>query len=201
MHPESEPVYTGEVVRTLLVVGSAPCLHDDLARALLIRPEAHIMLINEAAGAVERADHLIAGHCDKAELFRDYRRKKFPNSPDIPIHATRRGGFYEPSCVTHWWKNCIVGGTSAWKAARMGAGMGYQEIIMCGCPMDLSGYFNPSETRGFKHECKRVGEPLKDGQMSQLTLRYRREFVRNADLYGSNVRSMSGWSREILGAP
>lgn len=201
MTPYSDPPWNQPVPKTLIVLGSAPCLYADLDSALSIRPEAHVIAVNEACGAVERIDHILAGHCDKARMFLDYRLKKFPDSDPVYIHATRRRDFTEPSCVTHWWHECIVGGTSAWKAARIGVGMGYQEIIMAGCPLDLSGYFNPKETKGFKHECRRVGEPLDDGSPSQLTLRYRKEFLRNAVLFGHNVRSMSGWSREVLGAP
>lgn len=193
--------WVGKESGTLLVLGSAPCLFSDLESALALRPGAKVMAVNEACGAVEHIDHMLAGHCDKADLFRDYRLKKFPGAKDVPIHASRRGGFFEPSCVTHWWRNVIVGGTSAWKAARIGVGMGFDEIIFCGCPLDLSGYFNPNETKGFRHECRRVGEPLDGGAMSQLTIRYRKEFVRNAERFGHNVRSMSGWSRDILGAP
>lgn len=200
MTPYANPVWAGEVAETLLVVGSAPCLFDDLEMAKATRPDAHVMLINEAAGAVEKAEHMLAGHCDKAQMFLDYRLKKFPGSRPI-IHATHRQDMPDLPCVDYWWHEAKIGGTSAWKAARIGVGMGYKEIILCGCPMDLTGYFNPSDTKSFRHECRRVGEPLDDGSPSQLTLRYRREFVRNAQRFGHNVRSMSGWSREILGAP
>ena len=39
----------------LLVVGSAPCLHDDMAAAFKIYPDAHVMLVNGACVAVDLA--------------------------------------------------------------------------------------------------------------------------------------------------
>lgn len=201
MKPYSEPIWDRPVAKTLIVLGSAPCLYADLDAALLLRPGAHVMAVNEACGAVEHIHHMLAGHCDKAQMFREYRAKKFPSSQPVPVHATQRADMPLHYPVDYWWHEAKVGGTSAWKAARIGVGMGYEEIIMAGCPLDLSGYFNPKETRGFKHECRRVGEPLDDGSPSQLTIRYRKEFLRNAEQFGHNVRSMSGWSRDILGAP
>lgn len=165
-----------------------------MAKSLYTNHE--IMTINEACGAVD-SEHMLAGHCDKAQMFLDYHNKKFNSRPTI--HATYRKGFVMPECVDYWWSNCATGGTSAWKAILIGRAMGFKEFVLCGCPMTLTGYFNPADTKGFKHECKRVGEPLPDGNISQLTRRYRDEFVRNVEGYKLDIKSMSGWTREVLG--
>lgn len=185
---------------TLLVVGSAPCLYEDYANALALRPDADTLLINEAGGAIEKAQHLLAGHADKAALFLAYRREKFPNALPVFVHATWRDGMRIPACVSHKWsKKMVDGGTSAWKAARIGLAMGYDEIILCGCPLEASGYFNPLETDRFKHDCARIGIDSASAMFSV----YREQFARRAKERpeAKQVKSMSGFTRDCLGAP
>ena len=74
-------------MRALLVVGSAPCLHDDVERALRLYPDAHIMLVNGACVAIEKAEHVLAGHREKAEYFAKARRTFFPDAPPWRLHA------------------------------------------------------------------------------------------------------------------
>ncbi|MGH8235406.1 MAG: hypothetical protein ACREXP_00100, partial [Steroidobacteraceae bacterium] len=93
---------------TLLVVGSAPCLFEDVERALKLRPGAEIMLVNGAATAIENAQHVLSGHSYKAEEFAAARRKKFPLAMPWQLHATitqkhlAEGEQTFPS-VTTWW--------------------------------------------------------------------------------------------------
>ena len=193
---ECIPAWTFPLGGTLLVVGSAACLHEDVARARAIRPHAHALLINEAAGAVEQAEHLLAGHCEKAQLFVDYRREKFPDAPPVLVHASYREGRPMPDCVTHRWRGVATGGTSAWKAVRIGKAMGYDEIILCGCPLEATGYFNEAETASFNHTCARIGHG--EGRMYH---NYRATFAKRAREEGEHVYSMSGYSQSCLGAP
>jgi hypothetical protein len=46
----------------VIVVGSAPSLHEDLANAKAMYPDAEVMLINGACAAIEDAEHILAGH-------------------------------------------------------------------------------------------------------------------------------------------
>jgi hypothetical protein len=66
------------VARVLLAVGSAPGLYEDLAAAKALYPDAEVMLINGACAAVEEAQHILAGHTEKAEEFVAARDKAFP---------------------------------------------------------------------------------------------------------------------------
>jgi hypothetical protein len=167
-------------------------MYVDLEAAQALRPEAHVMTINGAAQLVEKIDHMLCGHGEKASQFIEARRKRFPLPPYI--HASRRGGT-DPNGVTHIWENVSTGGTSAWKAVRVGKAMGYDEIILCGCPIDSSGY-TEGESDGISHSCARIG--LGEGRMYD---NYRRTFAVRAKGEGQNVYSMSGYSRELLGAP
>jgi hypothetical protein len=70
-------------MNTMLVVGSAPCLYDDVAAALELRPLAEIFLINGACTAIENAEHMLAGHEEKSTFFAEARRKAFQASSSI----------------------------------------------------------------------------------------------------------------------
>lgn len=152
---------------TMLVVGSAPCLFDDVREALKLRPFAEIMLVNGACTALESADHMLAGHEEKAEFFAEARRKKFPASPFPRYHGCtmeHRRNEMKHLCpsITDW--HLLEKGicaTSASKAAKIAKyALGFEEVILCGNPLDNSGYFE-GEGKGIPQNasCLRVGDP------------------------------------------
>lgn len=195
-------------MRSLLVVGSAPGLYADLAAAQALCDDFEVLLVNGAGAAVETAQHLLAGHTDKAEEFVKARDTAFPLAAEYRVHATydcRRGrsplGDY-PS-VTDWWPQAQFssGATSAGKAARIGFALGFDRVILCGCPMDGSGYF-PGESAGIGQlkACQRIGDPAK--QAASTIRRYRERMAELAKgEFKGRVFSMSGFTREVLGAP
>lgn len=197
--------------RVLLVVGSAPCLYDDVAAARELFPDAEVMTINEASGAIEDVDHVLAGHTAKAQQFFNYRMSKFPHCKRFLVHASwarvNEAPIGEFSVVTNWWGGDVSSGaTSAGKAIRIAKKMGFDRVVLCGCPLDSSGYFNPQDTdamqREYQHlgKCARVGA-LKDAQ-NRSVVRYRDAFRQLAQTEWKGwVFSMSGLSQKLLGAP
>lgn len=149
---------------TMLVVGSAPCLFDDVARAFDLRPLASIMLVNGACTALERAEHVLAGHEEKAEQFARERRARFPDAPPWRLHgschAHRRAECMRMfPAVTDWWPHEVgVGATSASKAAKLAFIMGCNEVILCGCPLDQPGYFEGEAAVSQHTHCARIGD-------------------------------------------
>ena len=147
----------------MLVVGSAPCLYDDVERALALRPFAGLMLVNGACTAFENAEHMLCGHEEKAEFFVRERKAKFPHAQPIRVHACcnlKREAMYRgmfPS-VTDWHPNETgVGATSASKAAKLAFILGADEVILCGSPLDQPGYF-AGEAKVPQHiACQRIG--------------------------------------------
>lgn len=189
---------------TLLVVGSAPCLFDDVERALVLRPFAALMLVNGACTAIERAEHVLSGHTDKAELFAAARRKAFPNAPTWRLHATidskhaAEAAKNLPS-VTDWHsKEFCTGATSIAKGAKLGLiALGFDEVILCGAPMDGSGY--AASEAVVPHNCHRVGHAEK--QKHRVIEGYRTKFKKFAEAYRGRVFSMSGYTRDCTGEP
>ena len=191
----------------LLVVGSAPCLHDDLKAARDLYPDAHVMLVNGACVAVEEAEHVLAGHREKAEQFAEARRTVFPFAMPWRLHANgRKLDAYRKAqtpSVTDWWGvEMSTGATSIGKGARIGLALGYSPIILCGAPMDGSGYFprEPVVGKSIRHDCRRIGHA--DQQSHRTIQGYRAKFVRlAAGEFKGKVFSMSGFTRECLGHP
>lgn len=204
----------------MLVVGSAPCLFEDVERALDIRPFASIMLVNGAVTAIENAEHILAGHEEKAEFFMRERRRVFPNAPTARVHGCchahrkemMKGMF--PS-ITDWWPHEMgVGATSASKAAKLAFMLGATEVILCGCPMDQPGYFE-GEAKVPQHVmCNRIGSHGKahglfksngeqlDVQETRIIKGYRTNLKLLAEgEFKGRVFSMSGFTRAQLGAP
>lgn len=198
----------------MLVVGSAPCLYADVERALQLRPFASIMLVNGACTAIENAEHVLAGHEEKAEFFARERRTRFPHAPPWRLHASSHP--HRLACsktlfpsVTDWHPHEIgTGATSASKAAKLAFLLGATEVILCGCPMDQPGYF-AGEAKVPQHiSCQRIGDhgiarglgiPV---QETRIIKAYRARFKQLAETeFKNRVFSMSGFTRDQLGQP
>ena len=194
-------------MKVAIAVGSAPSLHADLAAARALYPDAEIMLINGACAAIEDAQHVLAGHTDKAEEFARAREEAFPFALPWRLHATQRIGSNPirpedyPS-VTDWWPaDCTSGATSAGKAALILLKMDFTLVVLAGCPLDGSGYF-VGESAGIPQlrSCQRVGDPTK--QQAATIRRYKKRMAELAETtFKGRVFSMSGYTREVLGAP
>jgi hypothetical protein len=194
-------------VRVLLAVGSAPCFAEDLAAARDLYPLSETMTINGACQLVEQAEHLLAGHTDKAEFFAAARRRTFPHADPVRVHANWTDRHRPPPkaqypSVTDWWPPEVSSGaTSAGKAARIGLLLGFDRIVLCGCPMDGSGYA-PGESDGIPQlaAVQRVGDSRK--QKATTIRRYYATMEALAKTtFKGRVFSMSGKTREWLGAP
>lgn len=175
-----------------LVCGSAPCFFRELDTALRHRPDAKIIAINDVAGAF-LADFLISIHAEKMADF----RKKSLNAEVI----TLSGGLYDASHdVDFWFSGCNSGGTTAGSAIKVARKMGFDEIILCGCPLTGGdGYFDrPAKPTQFLMQ-KRFGDasPRSSSVVAhQMNLRYEME-GNGYDM----VKSMSGFTAELFGKP
>lgn len=180
--------YSGPV----LVCGSAPCLFRDMDKALRARPDATIIAINDVAGYIN-AEFVTSIHCEKMQEFR-------AKSINKKI-KTLSGGIYNAACdVDHWFSSCNSGGTSAGSALKIARKMGFDEIILCGCPMNGGdGYFyRRAKPTQFLMQ-KRFGDasPRSSSVVAhQMNLRYEME----GNGYNM-VKSMSGFTAELFGKP
>ena len=156
-----------------LVCGSANCLYDDCDCATPLYPGSTLIAVN---GAPLRADHRFSAH------WRSLKTKGWIQ-PGETVHSTME----QPNApwVNYWWpKVNTVPGTSGWAAAKMAVAMGFDHIILCGIPMDSSPYTD--------------GRPAKTFEDTE-TLRMYREAIESDTQYHSKIKSMSGWTKELLG--
>jgi hypothetical protein len=167
-----------------------------------MHPGASLMLINGACTAYRDAEHVLSGHADKSTMFFAERAKAFPDCRPYRMHATlsypkQRD---EHPFVTDWHGQAMAtGATSAGKAARIGLALGYDCVILCGCPMDPSAGYWEGEAK-VRHDCARFDTP--DNPRRVIT-RYREKMALLAkqEPFKSKVFSMSGYSKQVLGGP
>lgn len=229
-------------MKAMLVIGSAPCLYDDVKRALDLRPFAEAILINGACAALEWPGHMLCGHEEKTTEFVRARENAFPKRLLPRVHATypRLSGPKPEASriadyrrmfpqVSDWWPLEMGGHAgSAGKAINIAHAMGFEEAILCGCPMDGSGYFpgegdgwNPAKPSGggIKQgmNCLRIGDGGKargypkpgtggrewmDVQETRIVQGYRTHFAELAKtVFSSGVYSMSGFTKQCVGEP
>lgn len=197
-------------MRAAVVVGSAPCAHEDLEAALRLLEDPLIVTVNGACTMLENVDVMVAGHKEKTAQFIKARLDAFPGKlPEVwaswagPVarHPDRGPPVKEIPQVTRWFDTShSTGATSAGKAAKMALTAGFCPIVLAGCPLDNSGY-SFDEAR-VKHEfgCKRVGDPQYDKH--KTILRYREAMAKLAENeFKGKVFSMSGYTRKLLGPP
>lgn len=178
---------------TLFVVGSAPCLTADLNIAKGLRPYHYIMAINDAARWIP-ADFVFSYHAEKMPEFAAGQRRFHK---DFTTHSDARKQSRCRDLVEYFWHDLQLGATSAVAGAHAGLHMGFQEVILCGCPMNGGdGYAGPTapnttaEPRfGFTQPGRRLI------QSNQTGLR------RFATIGKDRVFSLSGFSEQVLGRP
>lgn len=169
-------------MKILIIIGSAPCVHDDLCPFIypssgnvagILNPEIDLMAIGlDAVGIYSWPIKYVAtNHQEDIPAIRERRRAiggnldyqliSFQHGPGVDIVQPYEG----PS------------GSSSLLGALAGISLGYKKIILCGCP--LTG----NAPEGNPYEAFRPGWTEKQ-----------------ADLEGL-VKSMSGFTRALLGEP
>jgi len=130
--------------------------------------------------------HLYSNNDAFLPKWRAARRDQFEKTwgPIKFTHSNQAGGM-----VTWPWPGC---GTSSLGAVYTALALGYAPVILCGVPLDDSGhYFEPPwRESSFLREVPHKG----DGR-----IKYWADAAKN--VFEGRVKSMSGRTRELLGAP
>jgi len=197
--PEAQPAFGPEwlLAQNLsshaLICGSAPCLHEDFEVASAMRPNAAVLVINEA-GSVVRGSHLITQHPEKAPWFRQRSL-----NPLITIHTGKpRDRALQPG-IDVYWPDCVTLATSGGSAIAIALRMGFEKILLCGMPMNGGdGYFQGS---ALQQDEPRFGLESSESNYVQSYQNKLIEFTQNEPDVLDRVRSLSGFTRELFGAP
>jgi len=166
------------------VAGAAWCLHEDLHLARALVGDVPVIAVNAAAREV-RAFALFTQHTERFtqrghEWIR-HQRRLFGGG--FTVHAPGKGT--EPH-VDHWWPDARGGGGSAWGARKVAWLMGFDPVILCGCPLDPGPY--AGHRPGMFMTRANVIEDLRRG-------------IEAEPHWHQGACSMSGWTCKVLGSP
>lgn len=182
----------GKYAGRVLICGSAPCILMDYAAAKAHWPDAAVIALNDAAQIVW-AEFICSIHNEKLEEF----KRKSLNKAALTISG---GRLREGATLDCWFSQCNSGGTSAGSAIRIAKKMGFNEILLCGCPMTGGdGYFNQAYKEPNKLLPARIGmHKPSDKAVVKHQAHLKQEAAQ--DDY-SMVRSMSGYTKDLFGGP
>lgn len=177
----SVPPYPVQHGGPVIVAGNAACLFDDLKSARAEFGDVPVIAVNGAAREV-KAFALYSKHPERfiANRWAYWQERRFGD--DFTLH----GGRVALSCthIDHWWPDAYGGGGSAWDARKVAAMMGFDLVILCGCPMVPGPYVGGHGIGGFM-----TREDVVNGFRADI----------EADTWWQKgAISMSGWTKEIL---
>lgn len=165
----------------LLVIGGGSTVWDDYAK---VRPwKGEIMAVNDVGMHMhDRIRHWVTLHPEYMPGWRHYREKHlYGNGVPAMCHSHKE----KPGIDTAW-KVSNLGGTSGLFACFVGLMLGYNEIVLAGIPMTNDGhYFDPPWQRTAFQD-RGIAIVWKSSDKNILKGR---------------VKSLSGYTREWLGAP
>lgn len=183
MSSAGKPAYLIEHSGPVLVCGNAFNLHEDIEQAKKLFPKAPVIAINGASREV-KAFALFSYHPQRfveAPYSWINRQKKFHN--DFTVHGSRGEGM---PFVDHWWSGARGHGGSVWGARKLASLMGFDKVILCGCPLV------PGNYAGY-----RPGDLM---SRQDVVDRYLGEIKEDVEWH-EGVVSMSGATQDLLGCP
>lgn len=154
---------------------------DDYAQ---VRPwKGEIMAVNDSGMHLhDRVRHWITLHPEYLPGWLAYR---MGHNYGQGIRPTTHSNKSKPD-VDKVWRVDNVGGTSGLFACFIGLMLGYTEIVLAGVPMDNSGhYFDPPWYRS----------DFEDGAIRSVWKQAQHNY------FAGRVRSLSGYTRTLLGPP
>lgn len=178
--------------RQLIICGSGRCLWDDVKAARAAWPDADVMAIKQAGIYLPfKYQHWAGAHGERFQWMIPLRREGYyfhgfdaeqrrgvkPQKLGVMTHSEKSWPLVD--CV---WPSKMTG-TSALFGTRVGLGLGYDEILLCGVPLDRTGRFYDA--------------PWDAGV--DLNVVDMREWEAFLPVMQGRVKSMSGRTRELLG--
>lgn len=174
-----------------LVVGTAPCWREDYEAALAAYPDADVCLINEASKLGIPAKHFATCHPEKIDQF-------LPQDSGYCIHVRDTEAAVNRPHVRH---NVTTGASSAMFAAVVMASIGYDRVILCGCPMNGGGGYAAEigQTHGNTRDDPRVGYITANHPLMRVWHRCLMELREKYPQICAKIRSMSGQTKDAFG--
>lgn len=178
MSPPAAPL-----VATALVMGGAKCVHEDLEVALsLCRPDVFIA-VKDIGIVYYRVDHWVTFHADR--IANELAKRRSLGNPDPKCIWVHKRSHVAQGVNVPIERILVKGGSSGMMGALVGLRLA-RKVVLAGVPMDPGmPHFNDR-----KH-----GKPWHEGRLYQS---YWRQCLPDMK---DRVRSLSGWTKELLGEP
>lgn len=180
-------------MKRALIIGSAPCVHDDLAAA---PPDWPLIVINYAGlRHMGPIDMWVSLHF---RLLANLIEQRHRDGGDMNFEAYSRipektAGFIKTGAGIKIYRariGRVANGSSGLLAVMQAIECGYERLILCGIP--LSG----SETLQADN---RIEKRTRGRRGKEAFERFRHPWNVHEDTIRRHVRSMSGWTRETFG--
>lgn len=166
------------------VLGGAECVWDDLESARAISSPDIVCCINDiGVDYIGDIDYWVSYHADKLVIWVN-KRKKLGLTPARELWTGNVRTRFLPANIKKF-KN--TGGSSGLLATRLLLDESdATHIILCGVPLnpDMPHYHNAKNR-----------QPWKDGRT------YQKHWIEQKASLSKRVKSMSGWTAELLGTP
>lgn len=135
-------------------------------------------------------NHAFSQHADQLVHFVEIRKMRNPSTRrqtnEIMVHTSHETKY--PG--VHAW-NLPGHGTSSLGAVYVGLALGYERVVLCGCPLDDAGhYYDPLEVR--TQFVQRIPDRNGGPRFWEHAAKH---------VFKGKVKSLSGRTRELLGAP
>lgn len=170
-------------MRDALIVGAGRGVWEDIRSASAYLKDPEVFAINLMIPAVPVIHHAVSHHADcLADLVRYRKRHARLKAQPFVSHSS-----YADPEIDRVWAD-MRDGDSSLLAARIAVALGSKRVILAGVPLDGSGhvYDDPVE------------DPL---EPAYSFTKYRQVWERYLGELTGRVFSMSGATRELLGAP
>lgn len=198
---------------TLLVLGSGPGVRREFRRVSRQRPSAMVMLIGHAAGLFA-GDFIVSDHYEAHPTLRRLQDEfcaEMEIAPRYTTHCAKASAFWRWSEIDYWWDFPRSAGTSLETALRIALIVGFDEIIVCGCPMVKARMQHPVQivkdgpTWPPPRDVTTFGLKTGHNTSDEILARFREGLVafvnKNRREIEKRVRAMSGFTMELFGRP
>ena len=184
-------------VKNAIILGSAACMSEDFGYAKFVVGTNFDLWAVKYAGVVcpLPLKGWVSLHVEKFfPLIEERRKRGFPDAENLIVHRKQldreigkwtwpEGAQIQPDFQ---WGKTGNSGSSTLYAIRTLFDLGYEKIVLCGCPMDKS--INHLERGGLERFSK-AAENFKTGWLEAMPK------------IKGRVKSMSGWTMQHLGEP
>lgn len=168
---------------TVFILGGAASVWADFAAACEIAHPHLVIATNDAGALAESVDHWCTLHPEKFQEWSSQRSSAgLAPAGAIWFHKEQRAslqgtGYVEHKITEDW------GGSSGLFAVKVALELGVDKIILCGVPMTAQGahFFDDAEWR--------------------WSGRYQTGWTNHLPDIADKVRSVSGWTEQLLGRP